>query len=47
MGTERVWFHPEAIAEAHAAYEWYRTHNPEIAESFMAELDRGIKMILE
>ena len=44
---ERVWVHPDAIEEAQATYGWYHTRNPEIAESFMAELDRGMELILE
>lgn len=34
-------------AVAQAAYEGYRLRSPEIAESFMTELDRGIELILE
>ena len=39
-------FHPDAIAEARAAREWYAKHNPAAADAFMAELDRAVELIL-
>jgi len=44
---ERAWVHPEAIAEARAAREWYHARNAEAAEAFMAELDLAIERIAE
>jgi plasmid stabilization system protein ParE len=44
---ERAWVHPEAIAEARAAREWYEVRNAEAAEAFMAELDLAIERIEE
>jgi plasmid stabilization system protein ParE len=44
---ERAWVHPEAIAEARAAREWYQARNAEAAEAFMAELDMAIQRIEE
>jgi plasmid stabilization system protein ParE len=34
--------HPEAIAEARAAYRWYAERNPSAANAFIAELDNAI-----
>lgn len=45
MPPERVWVHPEAIAEARAAREWYQARNAEVSEAFMAELDLAIERI--
>lgn len=47
MPPERAWVHPEAIAEARAAREWYQARNAEAAEAFMAELDMAIQRIEE
>ncbi len=47
MPPERAWVHPEAIAEARAAREWYEARNAEAAERFMAELDLAIERIEE
>ena len=47
MPPERAWVHPEAIAEARAAREWYQARNAEAAEAFMAELDLAIHRIEE
>ena len=47
MPPERAWVHPEAIAEARAAREWYEARNAEAAEAFMAELDAAIDRIEE
>ena len=37
--------HPEAIAEARAAYRWYAEQNPSAAIAFMTELDHAISEI--
>ena len=47
MPLERAWVHPEAIAEARAAREWYQARNVEAAEAFMAELDSAMELIEE
>src|SRR6266511_4715331 len=44
---EKVWVHPEAIAEARTAREWYQARNAEAAEAFIAELDLAIERIEE
>ena len=45
MAARNVRFHPEAIAEAHAAYEWYAERNPSAATAFISELDHAIRQI--
>ncbi len=40
-----VEIHPEAVAEARAAREWYQVRSPDAAEAFLAELDLGIENI--
>lgn len=47
MQRGRAWVHPEAIAEARAAREWYHARNSEAAEAFMAELDRALQLLEE
>ena len=47
MPPEKVWVHPEAIAEARTAREWYQARNAEAAEAFIAELDLAIEIIEE
>jgi len=44
---ERAWVHPQAVAEARAAREWYQARNAEVAEAFMAELDSAFDQIEE
>jgi plasmid stabilization system protein ParE len=43
----RIQFHPEAIAEASAAFQWYRQRSPSAAEAFVSEIDRVINKISE
>ena len=45
MAARTVRFHPDAIAEGQAAYEWYRDRNPSAANAFVAELDHAIRQI--
>jgi len=45
MALLRIEFHPEAIAEAHEAYEWYAKRSEAAAEKFMDELDAAIDAI--
>jgi toxin ParE1/3/4 len=40
-----VRLHPDAIAEAKAAYEWYAERNPSAANAFISELDHAINQI--
>jgi toxin ParE1/3/4 len=40
-----VRLHPDAIAEAKAAYEWYAEHNRSAANAFISELDHAISQI--
>ena len=40
-----VEFHPEAIAEAKAATEWYRARSRPIADAFLAELSHAVEQI--
>jgi plasmid stabilization system protein ParE len=46
-GGTRVVFHPEAIAEARAAYSWYGERNQSAAQAFMAELDMAVTRVME
>ncbi|HVE87733.1 MAG TPA: type II toxin-antitoxin system RelE/ParE family toxin [Myxococcales bacterium] len=47
MTRRPVELHPEAIAEARAARQWYEADSPPSAEAFMSEMDRGIELIAE
>ena len=47
MARPSVELHPEAIAEARVAYEWYAERNPSAANAFIAELDYAINQIPE
>ena len=40
-------FHPDAVEEAQAARQWYAERSQSAADSFLAELDQGIKAISE
>ena len=40
-----VEIHPEAVAEAAAARQWYQARSPGAAEAFLAEFDVGIENI--
>jgi len=39
--------HPEAVAEAAAAREWYAARSERVAEAFTAELDRAMEQICD
>lgn len=43
----RVFFHPDAVAEAQAAHRWYRDRSPDAAAAFLAELDDCVAAITE
>lgn len=45
MARPSVEFHPEAIAEARAAYRWYSERDVAVADAFIAELDRAIRQV--
>jgi len=47
MAQRTVDFHPEAVAEARMAFEWYRNRNERVAGFFLAELDLAIHSIAE
>lgn len=40
-----VVFHPAAVEEAQAARQWYKARSLSAANSFLAELDRGIEAV--
>ena len=43
MSSGEVDVHPEAVAEARAATQWYRERSPSAADAFLAELDRAVE----
>ena len=45
MAGPNVRLHPDAIAEAKAAYEWYAERNSAAANAFFFELDQAIVQI--
>lgn len=45
MPSPSVVFHPDAVEEAQAARQWYVQRSQSAADSFLAELDRGIEVI--
>jgi toxin ParE1/3/4 len=47
MASVRVGLHPEAVAEAQIAREWYEARSPAAGHLFLAELDRAIESIAE
>jgi plasmid stabilization system protein ParE len=47
MPSRHVDIHPEAIAEAQAAYRWYRERSASAAEAYLAELDSAVEAIAE
>lgn len=42
-----VEFHPEAAAEAQAAFAWYRERSAAVAAAFLDELDRAVERVSE
>jgi hypothetical protein len=40
----RVEFHPDAVAEARSAWQWYAERSPLAASAFLSELDRAITL---
>lgn len=47
MPSGPAWVHPEAIAEARAARQWYASRSAGAAEAFVAELDVALDRIGE
>ena len=47
MSGRKVALHPEAIAEAKAAREWYQERSSAAANAFLKELDSAIEQIAE
>jgi plasmid stabilization system protein ParE len=47
MSPRQIDVHPEAVAEARAAAQWYRERSPLAADAFLAELDRAVERIAE
>ena len=43
MSPRQIDVHPEAVAEARAAAQWYRERSALAADAFLAELDRASK----
>ena len=43
----RVEFHPDAVAEARTAWQWYAERSPVAASAFLSELDRAITLVSE
>jgi plasmid stabilization system protein ParE len=43
----RVEFHPDAVAEARSARQWYAERSPLAASAFLTELDRAITLVSE
>jgi len=47
MSSRQIDVHPEAVAEAQAAAEWYRERSNSAANAFVAEIDHAIERISE
>ena len=47
MSSRQVDLHPEAVAEAQAAAQWYQVQSPSAAHAFLTELDRAVQKIAE
>lgn len=47
MSSRHVDIHPEAIAEARAAYRWYGERSASAAAAYLAELDLAVAAIAE
>ena len=47
MSSRHVDIHPEAIAEARAAYRWYLERSASATASYLAELDLAVTAIAE
>ena len=47
MSLRQIDIHPQAVAEAQAAAQWYRERSGSAAQAFLAELDRAVERISE
>ena len=47
MSSRQIDVHPEAVAEARAAAQWYGERSALAADAFLAGLDRAIERIAE
>lgn len=47
MSPRQIDVHPEAVAGARAAAQWYRERSASAADAFLAELDRAVERIAE
>ena len=47
MFPRQIDVHPEAVAEAQAAAQWYRERSALAADAFLAELDSAVERIAE
>jgi toxin ParE1/3/4 len=45
MSSRQIDVHPEAVAEARAAAQWYRERSALAANAFLAELDGAVERI--
>jgi plasmid stabilization system protein ParE len=45
VAAPSVRFHPAAVGEAKAAYDWYAKRNPAAATAFIAALDEAVRVI--
>ena len=42
MFPRQIDVHPQAVAEAQAAVQWYRDRSTLAADAFLAEIDRAV-----
>jgi toxin ParE1/3/4 len=47
MSPRQIDIHPEAVAEAQAAAQWYRERSTLAADAFLSELDLAVERISE
>jgi plasmid stabilization system protein ParE len=47
MFSRQVNVHPEAVAEAQAATQWYQERSAPAARAFLSEIDRAVEKIAE
>ena len=47
MFPRQIDVHPEAVAEARAAVQWYRGRSASAADAFLVELDRAVERIAD
>jgi len=47
MAAFSLVIHPAAVAEAQAAFSWYRERSIAAAQAFMTEMDRAVSRLTE